>query len=227
MSDIELSSIAENIKDIFNSINDILEQSSAYKQKVSIIAVTKKQSKENIVRAIQSGIVHFGENYVQEAHNKWLDIKKEYPFIKLHFIGTLQKNKIKKALELFDYIHTIDSIELLDRVVQYDNHKLISYFVQVNVDKNKSAGCKDDDLPIIIEYCRKYQLDLKGLMAVLPRHNTNNPNSVHSSAYFAYLKQLSIQYNLLDLSMGMSDDYKDAVKFGSTFVRLGRIIFNN
>ena len=171
---------------------------------------------------IDIGHEHFGENKVQEAESKWSKIKAENNKLKLHMIGKLQTNKAKKAVQIFDFIHSLDNQKLADVLAksQLNLNKNLKYFIQVNVGNEiQKSGIPIKELDAFYTYCLKEaKLDILGLM-VIP------PNDQNSKKYFEVLKELSMSLGLKDLSMGMSSDYLDAINCGATFVRIGTSIF--
>ena len=191
-------------------------------QKVSIIAVSKTFSLEHINPLVNYGHQHFGENKVQEAISKWSQIKKENDNLKLHMIGKLQSNKAKDAVKLFDYIHSLDSQKLADALAKHQMNlkKNINYFIQVNLGNEiQKSGIPVGELDQFYNYCKnEINLNILGLMVIPP--NDNEPEK-----YFKSLNELNRSLALQELSMGMSADYLEAVKHGSTFVRVGSSIF--
>ena len=191
-------------------------------QKVNIIAVSKTFSLEHIEPLINHGHQNFGENKVQEAVSKWSKKKEENENIKLHMIGKLQSNKSKEAVKLFDYIHSLDSQKLADSLAKHQLNlkKNLKYFIQVNIGNEiQKSGIPVSELDSFYNYCKyKINLNVIGLMIIPP--NDNN-----SEKYFKSLNELNKSLALKDLSMGMSADYIEAVKHGSTFVRVGSSIF--
>jgi pyridoxal phosphate enzyme (YggS family) len=192
--------------------------------KNSLIVVTKNTDIEKIKSIIDLGQVDFGENRVKDASIKWSNILKDQNNkVKLHLIGKLQSNKVKDAIKIFDYIHTLDSIKL---ATSLDNEeKLVSkklkYFIQVNIGNElQKNGVLEKDLFQLLDYCRKStDLDVIGLMCI-------PPISKEPSFYFKNLQELAYKNNLNELSCGMSSDYSQAIKFGSTYVRIGSKIFS-
>ena len=187
-----------------------------------IIAVSKTFPINNITPLLEKGHIHFGENKIQEAENKWSGIKKKYPNFKLHMIGNLQSNKAKKAVKLFDYIHSLDAEKLALKISQYEKelNKKIKIFIQVNIDKeNQKSGIALENLNDFYNYCSSdLSLNIIGLMCLPPIHK--NPEKT-----FKILMDKSKDLNLLDLSIGMSNDYELALLYGSTYLRLGTAIF--
>ena len=204
-----------------NQVNEITN-TKQLKTKPNIIAVTKTFSIDKFIPLLNSGHIHFGENKIQETEIKWNQPKKEFGNIKLHMLGKLQSNKAKKAVELFDYIHSLDNIKLASKISQYEKelNKKVKLFIQVNIaGENQKSGISLTNLENFYEFCTKnLSLDIIGLMC-LPPVNSD------PTKYFEILKKKSIELNLSDLSMGMSSDYDKAILFGSTFLRLGTAIF--
>ena len=184
--------------------------------------MTKRFESEHILPILDHGHKHFGENKVQEAMLKWPELKKEYKEIKLHLIGKLQTNKVKFILPLFDYIHSLDNIRLAQKISLAQ--KTINYkpkiFVQVNIGNEiQKNGINENDLNSFLSTCQnELKLNIIGLMCI-------PPNDDKTVSYFKKLKDLNDKYKLKQLSMGMSADYLDAVKLGSTYVRIGTGIF--
>ena len=191
-------------------------------QKVNIIAVSKTFPLEHIKPLINYGHIHFGENKVQEAISKWSEIKKENKNLKLHMIGKLQSNKAKDAIKLFDYIHSLDNQKLAENLAKHQAKfkKNLKYFIQVNIgNEMQKSGISVGELDPFYNYCKnEINLNILGLMVIPP--NDNN-----TQKYFKSLNELNQSLALKDLSMGMSADYTEAVKYGSTFVRIGSSIF--
>ena len=210
-----------NIVESFNKIKSNIENLKPTKQ-VNIVAVSKTFSLEHIKPLIDYGHNHFGENKVQEAKSKWQELKKKNQNLNLHMIGKLQSNKAKNAIELFDYIHSLDSQKLADILskTQKNTNKFLKYFIQVNLaNETQKSGISVNELDGFLDYCtREKNLEVLGLM-ILP------PNNDNSKKYFQLLDNLNKNLALKELSMGMSSDYLDAVKFNSTFVRIGSQIF--
>ena len=186
-----------------------------------IIAVSKTFKINHIMPLINHGHLDYGENKVQEAIEKWTKIKEENKNIKLHLIGGLQTNKVKNAVQLFDYIHSLDSKKLADKISnqQKEQNVDIKIFIQVNIGKElQKSGIPEEELSDFYEYCKNLNLNIIGLMCI-PPYNQD------SSKYFLKMKELNKKIGLKELSMGMSADYLNAIKYGSTFVRIGSDIF--
>ena len=204
-----------NFKTIKNEIKN-------YSNKVNLIVVTKNQNFEKINHLIIEGHKDFGENKVQEAQIKWRDYLKDNSDIRLHFIGKLQSNKIKGIGEFFQFIHSLDSIKNAELLAKEEirSSKKLKYFIQVNIAKEiQKSGIQEEDLNELITFCRKVDLNVIGLMCIPPVIG-------NSSVLFKRLQHLSSNYSLKELSMGMSNDYKDAISNGATYVRIGSSIFN-
>ena len=210
----------QNLLDIENKIKINLNN---YNISVSpkIIAVSKTFKIDKIKPLIDHGHIDFGENKVQEAVEKWSEVKKAKPHIKLHLIGKLQTNKVKFAVKLFDYIHSVDSEKLAKKISDetLKLNKKIKIFIQVNIgDESQKSGINKNELSNLVNYCSKLNLELIGLMCIPPEgHDSTN--------YFKEMKDLNHNFNLSDLSMGMSADYLKAVENSSTFLRIGSSIF--
>jgi len=191
---------------------------------VNIIAVSKTFTLEHINPLIRHGHLHFGENKVQEAIVKWSDSKKENPTIQLHMIGKLQSNKAKDAVKLFDYIHSVDNQKLADALSkhQLNLNKKINYFIQVNIGNEiQKSGIPVSELEAFYNYCvNEINLKILGLM-IIP------PVDENAEKYFKSLAEINKTLALEHTSMGMSSDYIEAVKYGSTFVRIGSSIFGS
>jgi len=188
----------------------------------TIIAVSKTFPIENILPLIEHGHLHYGENKVQEAIDKWSDIKFKAN-IKLHLIGGLQTNKVKFALRIFDYIHSLDSEKLATKIAdeQVKQGKKPKMFIQVNIgNEEQKSGINKEKLGAFYKFCKNLNLDVVGTMCIPPNdHNTEE--------YFSEMKDINQELNFKDLSMGMSGDYMDAIKNSATYVRVGSKIFGS
>jgi len=209
---------------IINSFNKIKQEIKNEKpdQDVEIIAVSKTFSLEHIMPLINHGHKHFGENKVQEAEKKWLDIKKRKSEIKLHMIGSLQSNKVKKAIEIFEFIHSLDSEKLANELSkrEIEKNKKLKHFIQVNLgSEEQKGGIEIQELKNFYEYCtKKLNLNILGLMAI-------PPNDGETKKYFKKISDLNFSLGLTSLSIGMSNDYIEALRFGSSHIRIGTSIF--
>tara|TARA_B100000700_G_scaffold66121_1_gene72970 strand:+ start:1199 stop:1867 length:669 start_codon:yes stop_codon:yes gene_type:complete len=183
-----------------------------------IICVSKTFSLDRLKPLINHGHAHFGENKVQEAEQKWSKIKKENLNLRLHMVGKLQSNKAKKAVQLFDFIHSLDSMKLADALNkrEIELNKKLSYFIQINIgEESQKSGISSGMAKDFLKYCtNEINLNIIGLM-VIP------PNDKNSGKYFEKISKLNSNLSLKHLSMGMSSDYEEAVKFNSTFLRIG------
>jgi len=188
-----------------------------------IIAVSKTFSIEKIMPLIEHGHFDFGENKVQEAVEKWTDIKEKNQNLKLHLIGKLQTNKVKYAVKLFDFIHSVDNEKLAKKIVDESlkQNRKIKNFIQVNIgDEDQKSGVEINDLDSFYKYCVKINLDIVGIMCIPPINHD-------SKIFFEKMKNLRQNLKLKELSMGMSSDYIDAVDFSATYLRIGSKIFGN
>ena len=188
-----------------------------------IIAVSKTFPILDILPLINHGHVHYGENKVQEALDKWTKIKTKNNNIKLHLIGRLQTNKVKFALKIFDYIHSLDSEKLANKIAdeQIKQNKKPKIFIQVNIGKeDQKSGINKEKLFDFYKLCQNMNLDIIGTMCI-PPNNKNTKN------YFYEMNKINQELNFKDLSMGMSGDYLDAVKNNATYVRIGSKIFGS
>ncbi len=209
------------IIDRYNKINSFINEQGK-KDLVNVIAISKTFTFDYIKPLIDHGHKHFGENKVQEALLKWRVFKKNNASIKLHMVGKLQSNKAKKAVELFDFIHSLDNEKLAISLSDAEQKlsKNLKYFIQVNtgLEKQKS-GISSASLNEFYNYCvREKKLDVIGLMSI-------PPNDGNSDMHFKTLAELNSSLSLRDISMGMSNDYKNALNHGSTFLRIGSSIF--
>ena len=212
----------KNLLDIKNRINEHIDLTVNKSPK--IIAVSKTFKIDKILPLIEYGHLDFGENKVQEAVEKWTEIKKLNSKLKLHMIGKLQTNKVKYAVKLFDYIHSLDSIKLAKKIFEEQNKikKKLKIFIQVNIgNESQKNGVLVKDLKNFYKNCVKdFDLDIIGLMCLPPANN--NP-----SKYFKQMYSLANELSLKELSMGMSSDYIEAIENGATYIRIGSKIFGS
>ena len=203
---------------IQSEIKELLIKNNSQDRDLNIIIICKTFSMDKILPLIDAGHVHFGENKVQEAELKWKEVKKKHPNIRLHMVGKLQTNKVKTALNVFDYIHSVDNYRLGEKIVKYEKelNKKIKTFVQVNVgEESQKSGISPKNVNQFVNHCKNsLSLNIIGLMCLPPIDD--NPEK-----YFLHLNQLRNQTDLCHLSMGMSNDYQTAIKCGSTFLRIG------
>ena len=205
----------------FNKIKANIDEIKP-KKKIKIVAVSKTFDLNHIKPLIDHGHDHFGENKVQEAFAKWKEIKILKPNLKLHMVGKLQSNKAKSAVEIFDYIHSLDNQKLADILsnTQKNKNKSLKYFIQVNIGNElQKSGISVSELDSFYIYCtQEIKIDVVGLM-VIP------PNDGQTAKYFKSTEEINNSFALNELSMGMSADYLDAIKYNATFVRIGSSIF--
>tara|TARA_B110000971_G_C19836125_1_gene420347 strand:+ start:114 stop:767 length:654 start_codon:yes stop_codon:yes gene_type:complete len=213
---------------LHNNINNLISVQNTLKsenidfKKVKIIAVSKTFPISEINPLINHGQIHFGENKVQEALEKWTDIKQSFKHIQLHMIGKLQSNKVKFVIPLFDYIHSLDNLKLAEKISseQKKINKKLKIFIQINIgNEDQKSGIDEDQLGDFYKKCiQDLNLDIVGLMC-LPPKDENSEN------YFLKMKNLAKKIEVSELSMGMSNDYLKATRSGATFLRIGSKIF--
>jgi len=210
----------KNLLDIKNNIRVHLDE-SGIKSNPKIIAVSKTFNMDKILPLVDHGHTDFGENKVQESIEKWPEIKKNYPKIKLHMIGKLQTNKVKFAVQIFDYIHSVDSEKLARKIAdeQYKINKKIKIFLQVNIgDENQKSGINKNEVGQLVSFGKEIGLNVIGLMCIPPVNRD-------PEGYFVEMNKLNKELGLAELSMGMSSDYLIAAKNFSTYIRIGSSIF--
>ncbi|MDB3924404.1 YggS family pyridoxal phosphate-dependent enzyme [Candidatus Pelagibacter sp.] len=210
----------KNLLDIENNIKTHLNELNV-NNNPKIVAVSKTFKIDKILPLIEHGHINYGENKVQEAVEKWTEIKKKNSKIKLHMIGKLQTNKVKFAVQIFDYIHSVDSEKLAKKIAdeQHKVNKRIKIFLQVNIgDEYQKSGINKNDVQKLVSYCKEIGLDLIGLMCI-------PPINVDPENYFGEMNKLNKSLDLSELSMGMSSDFLLAAKYFSTYVRIGSSIF--
>ena len=207
-----------------NNLNLIKKEINNISSNVNIVAVSKTFNFETIEPLVKNGHLHFGENKVQEAVAKWSEIKKSNKNLQLHMLGKLQTNKVKYAVPLFDYIHSLDNIKLAEKISseQIKVQKKLKIFIQVNIgnEKQKNGILKNEVKSFFDKCVEKLNLDIVGLMCIPPKENSNKD-------YFGEMMEIIKKIGLENLSMGMSSDYLDAIKAGSNFVRIGSKIFGD
>jgi len=222
MNNENINQIERNLFLINQRINQACKIYSKNKSDVNLIAVSKKQSTDKIYQAIKFGVTNFGENYIKEAQEKWLEIKKENPQIKLHFIGNLQSNKASDAVELFDFIHSLDSqklaLELKKEIKKQQKNPEI--FVQVNISEEpQKGGILPNEVSDFMYFAKnECGLNIVGLMCI------PNPEE-RASPYFALLNKIAKKNNLKNLSMGMTADFEEAIALDANYIRIGTAIF--
>lgn len=234
-----IMNIMERKQELTATIEKARLSSPIASQNITLLAASKTQPAPIIEQAVEAGITDFGENRVQEAREKWPELKKKYPHIKLHLIGPLQTNKVRQALSLFDVIQTIDRLELAEEIsselkkglekgvpgaekekyTQNSTLKTHSFYIQVNTGKEpQKAGVSPENADEFINLCKSLGLPIVGLMCLPP---VDQPPAPH----FALLRQIALRNQLNGLSMGMSSDFEEAVRMGSTCVRVGTALF--
>ena len=210
--------------DVVNRLIAIKREIQTKNSSAEVIAVSKTFPMNKILPLINHGHKHFGENKVQEAIDKWTSVKEDFIDIKLHLIGKLQTNKVKHALPLFDYIHSLDSQKLAEKIADQQIKKNIKVktFIQINIgNETQKNGIEIENLENFYEKCiKEYKLDIVGLMCLPPMDKD-------AGIYFSKMHELLKKINLKELSMGMSNDYIEALKHKSTFLRIGSKIFGS
>ena len=204
-------------------IEDLIKSRVNHDKLAQIIAVSKTFPIENILPLIDHGHLHYGENKVQEAQDKWSEIKKKNDDIKLHLIGNLQTNKVKVALGIFDYIHSVDSEKLAIKISdeQIKQGKKPKMFIQVNIgNEEQKSGINQHNLNDFYKLCKNLNLDIIGTMCI-------PPNDDNTEKYFSMMSEINQTLNFKELSMGMSGDYLLAIENNATFIRVGSKIFGN
>jgi len=211
------------MENVVKNFDLVKEEISSFKN-ANIVAVSKTFPISHILPLINHGHNHFGENKVQEAQEKWTSLKNDFPNLKLHLIGKLQTNKVKFALPLFDYIHSLDSIKLAEKISLEQKKKNFKpkIFIQINLGKeNQKAGIDENNLENFYQKCvSEYNLNIIGIMCLPPFDEDPIP-------FFKKMQNLSESLKLKEISMGMSNDYMDALKFKATYIRVGSKIFGN
>ena len=211
------------MENVVKNFNLVKEEITNFKN-ANIVAVSKTFPISHILPLINHGHHHFGENKVQEAQEKWTSIKNDFPQLKLHLIGKLQTNKVKFALPLFDYIHSLDSLKLAEKISLEQEKKNIKpkIFIQINLGKeSQKSGIDENDLENFYKRCvDEFNLNIIGIMCLPPFDEDPIP-------FFKRMQNLSESLKLKEISMGMSNDYMDALKFKATYIRVGSKIFGN
>ena len=213
--------VIKSYKEVISAIEHRLKDQNINQPKV--IAVSKTFSLDKILPLIDYGHLDYGENKVQEAIEKWSDIKLTKKELKLHLIGKLQTNKVKQAIKIFDYIHSVDSEKLAKKIADEEDKqgKKIKIFIQVNIgDENQKSGINKNQLSDFYQFCKTLKLNVVGLMCIPPFDQD-------SKKYFEEMSVLNKKLNLNDLSMGMSSDYLEAINYSATYLRIGSSIFGN
>ena len=204
-------------------IEDLIKSKVNHDKLSTIIAVSKTFPIENVLPLIEHGHLHYGENKVQEALEKWTDIKNENHNIQLHLIGRLQTNKVKIALKIFDYIHSLDSEKLANKIAdeQEKQNKKPKIFIQVNLgNEDQKSGINKKNLNDFYKFCKNLNLNIIGTMCI-------PPNDGNTEKYFLEMNDINKELNFKELSMGMSGDYLEAVENNATYIRVGSKIFGS
>ena len=218
-----MHSTVKNLNSIKNNILEELKKINQLDKIPNIVAISKTFPIDKITPLIEIGHVHFGENKVQEALLKWSKIKHPNKNIKLHLVGKLQSNKVKLALELFDYIHSLDNIKLARKIseLQKKINKRPKLFIQINIgNEDQKNGIPKGEAFNFLNLCNGLNLDIIGTMCI-------PPNNQNTDFYFSEMKKINEDLNFKELSMGMSEDYLKAINFSSTFLRIGSQIFGS
>ena len=213
----------QNLNNIKDSIKSKLLDIKKVDYFPNIIAVSKTFSLDHIMPLIESGHADFGENKVQEASNKWSEIKLKNNILKLHLIGKLQTNKVKIAIKLFDFIHSLDSEKLAIKISEEQIKQNIKpkIFIQINLgNEDQKSGIQKNNLLEFYKYCIRLNLDIVGTMCLPPINED-------SSKYFSEMLSYNNKLNLKELSMGMSSDYLKAIEYNATYLRIGSEIFGS
>ena len=215
----------ETIKNLLNIEMKVKQKfhESNFDKVPNIIAVSKTFKIDHINPLIEHGHIHFGENKVQEAVDKWTVVKQKKTSLKLHLIGKLQTNKVKFAVKLFDYIHSLDNEKLAKKISEYQikENRYLKLFIQINIgDENQKSGINENNLENFYNYCKDLSLNIVGLMCIPPFKED-------SEKYFNKMEKLKNSLGLKELSMGMSSDYLNALNYGATYLRIGSSIFGN
>jgi pyridoxal phosphate enzyme (YggS family) len=204
-------------------IEDLIKSKVNHDKLAQIIAVSKTFPIENILPLIEHGHLHYGENKVQEALDKWTEIKKKNDDIKLHLIGKLQTNKVRFAMSIFDYIHSVDSEKLAIKISdeQIKQEKKPKMFIQINIgNEEQKSGINQHNLKDFYKFCKNLNLDIIGIMCI-------PPNDGNIEKYFSMMDEINQTLNFKELSMGMSGDYLQAIENNATFIRVGSKIFGS
>tara|TARA_B100000963_G_scaffold143403_1_gene124935 strand:+ start:1023 stop:1688 length:666 start_codon:yes stop_codon:yes gene_type:complete len=211
----------KNLIEIQEKIKNKINELSLPEYNPKIIAVSKTFPEHDILPLINYGHCEFGENKVQEAKQKWPKIKENHKNIKLHMLGKLQSNKVKDAIEIFDYIHSLDSLKLANKLADEINKKAkkIKIFIQINLgSEEQKSGIQPSELNTFYKNCLLLKLDIVGTMCIPPNDKDPKP-------YFKDLLKLNEQINLSEISMGMTNDYLKALEYKSSYLRIGTGIF--
>lgn len=216
--------VQENLHAVQTAISEACAQANRSSEDIQLVAVSKVHTPETIRPVLEAGHRVFGENRVQEAQIKWPSLKEDFPNIQLHLIGSLQTNKAKDAVALFDVIETVDRAKLAKSLASeaQKQGRDLSIFIQVNTgEEEQKGGCLPADVSDLVTLCRdELGMKVRGLMCIPP---VNEEPALH----FAFLRELARRHDLEELSMGMSGDYETAIRFGATSVRVGTAVFGS
>jgi pyridoxal phosphate enzyme (YggS family) len=213
-----------NIKN-YNEVSDFVQKTNP---SATFIAVTKNRTIEEIEDLINLGHLHFGENRAQEAMEKFLVLKQKYPRIVLHFIGSLQSNKVRDLVKVVDVFHSLDSFSTIDQFAKCDPTIIEqkTFFAQINIaNEPQKGGVLVNELSEFLSYSKQKNVNITGLMTIPPENESRLQNN-NICGYFAFCKKISFDFNLKFVSMGMSSDFKQALQLGSTHIRVGSFLFN-
>ena len=213
--------IQNNLIEIQNKIKKKINEFSYDKYNPKIIAVSKTFSENEILPLLNFGHLEFGENKVQEALQKWKNLKEKYDQVRLHMLGKLQTNKVKNAVEIFDYIHSLDNLKLANKLAKeiHERNKVIKIFIQINLGGEKQkSGIDPSNLEIFYKNCLSLKLNIVGTMCIPPDNHDPKP-------FFKEMLNLNNKINLSEISMGMTNDFLEAIEFRSTYLRIGTGIF--
>ena len=210
-----------NLIEINNKIKSKINSLSLVQYNPKVIAVSKTFKEQDILPLLDYGHLDFGENKVQEASLKWPKLREKYKSVKLHMLGKLQTNKVKFAVDIFDYIHSLDNIKLANKLASeiHKKNKKVKMFIQINLGGEKQkSGIEPNDLDVFYKSCLSMKLDIVGTMCIPPENQD-------SKIFFKELLNLNNKIKLPEISMGMTNDYLDALEYGSTYLRIGTGIF--
>ena len=210
-----------NLIEIQNKIKKKIDEFSYDKYNPKIIAVSKTFSENEILPLLNFGHLEFGENKVQEALQKWKNLKEKYDQVRLHMLGKLQTNKVKNAVEIFDYIHSLDNLKLANKLAKeiHEKNKKIKIFIQINLGGEKQkSGIEPSNLEVFYKNCLSLKLNIVGTMCIPPDNHDPKP-------FFKEMLNLNNKVNLPEISMGMTNDFLEAIEFKSTYLRIGTGIF--
>ena len=213
--------IQNNLIEIQNKIKKKIDEFSLDKYNPKIIAVSKTFSENEILPLLNFGHLEFGENKVQEALQKWKNLKEKYDQVRLHMLGKLQTNKVKNAVEIFDYIHSLDNLKLANKLAKeiHEKNKKIKIFIQINLGGEKQkSGIDPSNLEVFYKNCLSLKLNIVGTMCIPPDNHDPKP-------FFKEMLNLNNKVNLPEISMGMTNDFLEAIEFKSTYLRIGTGIF--